>query len=229
MASDDSPFLSRWSRRKVQVREGLPVESAPLVAKSVASAASTATTLPLAPPTAPLEPAAQELQTALQTRQAAPTMSAEPATPPALTLDDVALLTRESDYSGFVARGVTPEVRNAALKKLFADPHFNVMDGLDTYIADYGLPDPLPEGMLRQMVQSKFLGLFDDDPPQPESDPDASAVARPSIPALAATPPNDPSATIPAHEDADLQLQPDDAAGRTGAAPGPGQDSGRQH
>jgi hypothetical protein len=33
-------------------------------------------------------------------------------------------------------------VRNAALKKLFTDPHFNVMDGLDVYIDDYGKPDP---------------------------------------------------------------------------------------
>jgi len=213
MASDDSPFLSRWSRRKVQVREGLPVEATPL------------------------GPAQPDLQTALQTQQAPPTPAAEPATPPALTLDDVALLTRESDYSGFVARGVTPEVKNAALKKLFADPHFNVMDGLDTYIADYGQPDPLPEGMLRQMVQSQFLGLFDDDPPQPEPDPsaeaqpepDPSAEAQPSNPALAANPPTCPSATTPAHEDADLQLQPDDAAGRAGAAPCPGQDTGRQH
>ena len=30
------------------------------------------------------------------------------------------------------------------MKKLFSDPHFNVMDGLDTYIDDYGKPDPLP-------------------------------------------------------------------------------------
>jgi hypothetical protein len=37
------------------------------------------------------------------------------------------------------------------------------MDGLDTYIDDYGKPDPLPAGMLRQMVQSQLLGLFDDE------------------------------------------------------------------
>jgi hypothetical protein len=39
---------------------------------------------------------------------------------------------------------VAPEVKNAAFKKLFADPHFNVMDGLDIYIDDYSKPDPLP-------------------------------------------------------------------------------------
>ena len=37
------------------------------------------------------------------------------------------------------------------------------MDGLDTYIDDYSKPDPMPAAMLRQMAQSKFLGLFDDE------------------------------------------------------------------
>ena len=104
---------------------------------------------------------------------------------PPPTLDDVAALTREADFSRFVAADVDPGVKNAALKKLFSDPHYNVMDGLDTYIADYNKPDPLPASMLRKMAQSKFLGLFRD-----EEDAD---------------------------ENADLRLQPDDAAGRPGA------------
>ena len=40
------------------------------------------------------------------------------------------------------------------MKKLFSDPHFNVMDGLDTYIDDYGKPDPIPLSMLRRMNQA---------------------------------------------------------------------------
>ena len=56
------------------------------------------------------------------------------------------------------------------MKKLFADPHFNVMDGLDTYIDDYGKPDPIPLAMLRQMNQSKFLRLFDDDEEEERSE-----------------------------------------------------------
>ena len=47
------------------------------------------------------------------------------------------------------------------MKKLFADPHFNVMDGLDIYIDDYSKADPIPEAMLRAMTSSKFLKLFD--------------------------------------------------------------------
>jgi hypothetical protein len=49
------------------------------------------------------------------------------------------------------------------MKKLFTDPHFNVMDGLDTYIDDYGRADPIPKSVLRQMVQARMLGLLDDE------------------------------------------------------------------
>ena len=78
------------------------------------------------------------------------------------TLQDVADLTTESDFSPFVSRAVAPRVRNAAMKKLFADPHFNVMDGLDTYIDDYSVPDPLPVAMLRKMASARFMQLVDD-------------------------------------------------------------------
>jgi hypothetical protein len=55
---------------------------------------------------------------------------------------------------------VDPTVQQAALKKMFTDPHFNIMDGLDIYIDDYSKPDPLPPGMLERMVQSDMLNLF---------------------------------------------------------------------
>jgi len=118
-----------------------------------------------------------------------PTPPAPP--PPAPTLADVALLGRESDYARFVAPGVESGVRNAALKKLFTDPHFNLMDGLDTYIDDYGKPDPLPAGMLRQMAQSHALGLFDDEQPPDTRDikPGAAIISGPD-----AAPDPDPGA-----------------------------------
>jgi hypothetical protein len=82
---------------------------------------------------------------------------AEPVKLP--TLADVEQLTPQSDFSSFMTQGVTPEVRNAAMKKLFTDPHYNVMDGLDIYIGDYNTPDPLPASMLAKMVGAQFLGL----------------------------------------------------------------------
>ena len=72
---------------------------------------------------------------------------AKPAPPP-VTMDDVTALTGDSDFRRFVRHDVDGPVRNAALKKLFTDPHYNVMDGLDTYIDDYNRPDPLPASML---------------------------------------------------------------------------------
>ena len=74
-----------------------------------------------------------------------------------LTLDDVAGLTPESDYAPFVARGVDQTVQRSALKKLFSDPHFNVMDGLDTYIDDYNKFEPIPPEMLALLNHAQDL------------------------------------------------------------------------
>ena len=76
------------------------------------------------------------------------------------TLEDVVRLTKDSDFSQFVQTEVSEDVHHAAMKKLFSDPHYNVMDGLDIYIGDYSKEDPLPPGMLEKMVQSSMLGLF---------------------------------------------------------------------
>jgi hypothetical protein len=222
----DSNFFSRWSRRKVAVREGLPVPPVPPVPETTPPPAVSVRPAPVAPATA----------TALAPAEDAPEAPQAPPPPPAPTLADVAELTPQSDYTRFVAQGVTPEVKNAALKKLFTDPHFNVMDGLDIYIDDYGKPDPLPAGMLRQMVQSKALRLFvEEDEAEAQAQLAASAPhalphateadAAPSA-ALAEADPTQPAA---ADEDTAVQLQPDDDAGRAGPEPGAGQDAGRQH
>ena len=82
-------------------------------------------------------------------------------TPPLPTLEDVAKMDRfDPDFSAFMKPDVDPVVQQAALKKMFTDPHFNIMDGLDIYIDDYSKPDPLPPGMLERMVQSDMLKLF---------------------------------------------------------------------
>ena len=212
MTSDDG-FLSRWARRKAQARHGEPVP------------APDAGEVPVAVPQAALVPAAAPPP--LAAGVAAPPAAAEAPPPP--TLDDVAQLAADApDFSRFVARGVQPEVKNAALKKLFSDPHFNVMDGLDIYIDDYGKPDPLPASMLRQMVQSRFLGLFDDE--DGTTDPAVTAAGLPAhnlAPAHPAIPSSSPG-PLP-NENADLRLQPHDAAGRRGDPAGPGEEPGRSH
>lgn len=225
---EDDGFLARWSRRKALVKDGVAV---PKEAPSAATSQPPQTGTSAQPgPLAAASPGAAVV--------AAPTLS-EPVVaeletpalerPPAPTLDDVARLTRGSDYARFVAADVDPGVRNAAMKKLFSDPHYNLMDGLDTYIDDYGKPDPIPLAMLRQMNQSKWLGLFDDEeraealqtsrttvePAPAAASPDGAGVASDAKSPEPDVACRDPASEIP-DENADLRLQQDHGAGRSG-------------
>jgi Protein of unknown function (DUF3306) len=179
-------FFSRWSRRKAELRR--EAEPAPVPAVDVK------------PP---------------EKAEAAPMPAAEAPAEPAPTLDDVARLAPGAEISRFVRAGVDPQVKREAMKKLFADPHFNVMDGLDTYIDDYGIPDPIPASMLRQMVQSKSLRLFEDED-EDEKKQQAALAPAPSSEVEPTAPVDDPATTTP-DEDPDLQLQPDDPDRRSGA------------
>ena len=195
MANDDG-FLSRWSRRKADVREGRPLDESPqLAVKVVAPLAAT--------------PAAR-----------APEPEIPNVEQPAPTLADVQQLTPESDFTGFMARGVAPDVKNAAMKKLFADPHFNVMDRMDIYIDDYTQPDPLPVAMLRQMTSAKTLNLFDEapEPTVGEGKPvaEGTQVVAQSVPAD-----NHSNPEPLTHDHADLRLQPDPTPRPKGAEPKP--------
>ena len=200
-------FLGRWSRRKLDAREGKPPEAEPpqpsVAAEDGATAGPAVPTIaqgPVAP--APAEP---------------------PAEVPPPTLEDVQALTPESDFSRFAAKDVAPQVKNAAMKKLFADPRYNVMDGLDVYIDDYSKPDPIPQPLLRKLASAKFLGLFDQEEREEEEaarqardvadNLESQSVAH-SDPAPAAVP------EPPLHADPDLRLQQDHAA--EGEDPGRG-------
>ena len=66
-------------------------------------------------------------------------------------------LNMDSDFRGFLNPKVDESLRRAALNKLFHEPHFNVMDGLDTYIDDYSISDPIPEAMLKTMKQAQDI------------------------------------------------------------------------
>jgi Protein of unknown function (DUF3306) len=146
-------FLSRWSRRKQDVRAGVPVAELPLPSA------------PVAPALKPNQPLAQQHIAGAATNTVAKDNPQEDAKalPPAPTLDDVKALTTESDFKPFMVSNVSPEVKNAAMKKLFTDPHYNVMDMMDTYVDDYSKSDPIPEAMLKEMVSVKFLRLFERD------------------------------------------------------------------
>jgi hypothetical protein len=218
-------FLGRWSKRKLEIKEGKAVEADPAAQPSpqpspASGRGSEDQSVAPSPPRGEGRgegPAATEAQ--------------QPPDPPP-TLADVADLTPASDFRRFIARGVAPDVKSAAMKKLFADPHFNVMDRLDTYIDDYSQPDPIPEAMLRKLASAQFLGLFREEErkddaaagangPTDELGPQSVAksgapdeVAATSVPDA----PSDPAPAPDAH--ADLRLQQDHAP--EGREPGHG-------
>ena len=88
---------------------------------------------------------------------APPPAEAEAPARPLPTLEDAASLTPDADFSAFVARDVDKSVQRLALKKLFADPHFNVVDGLDMYMSDYNKASPLAPAMLASLQHAPGL------------------------------------------------------------------------
>ena len=219
MTEEAGGFFSRWSQRKQAVKLGIAEEEkAP---EKILNPAPSGT--------APLATVQQDM---------AETKAESVKLP---TLADVEQLTPQSDFSTFMTQGVSPDVRNAAMKKLFTDPHYNVMDGLDIYIGDYNTPDPLPAGMLEKMVGAELLNLFPKkdpaDTPQTEASeaqenhaksPDETQVS----PLVAQSPSSTTQALQPipalqasettAHDHPDLQLQPNHAP----ASPSPGASTG---
>ena len=201
--SDGDGFLRRWARRKLEVKQGRAVEPQPQHQPE----------LPHRPEAAGPSHA---IASADPVTQAAP--AEQPQEPPP-TLDDVKALTPDSDYTRFAAADVAPEVKNAAMKKLFADPRYNVMDGMDVYTGDYSRPDPMPSAMLRQLAGARFLGLFDQEEEQAARE--ARDVAdNPIEQSVAKSEPVPPAVSEPLQDaDPDLRLQQDHAA--------PGEDPGR--
>ncbi|WP_332826272.1 DUF3306 domain-containing protein [Ramlibacter sp.] len=211
-------FLGRWAKRKEAVRQGQEVPAEPVkVAEAV----------PAVPPPQPSPGGGGSVQEGQR--------KAEPPPPPP-TLADAESLTPASDFARYVQPDVAPEVRNAAMKKLWADPHFNVMDGLDTYIDDYGKPDPMPPEWLRQLASSKFLKLFEEEEKEEKEAKEQGVDAgepdkAPSVREGADAPPDETvaqsstrtaQALPPAedHADPDLRLQQDDAPGPEGPGAG---------
>jgi hypothetical protein len=83
-----------------------------------------------------------------------PAVAAEVSAPPP-ELPPLESLNFDSDFGAFMHAKVDAQVRRAALKKLFRDPRFNVMDGLDVYIDDYSKEDPISPGMLAQLEHAR--------------------------------------------------------------------------
>jgi hypothetical protein len=216
-------FLGRWSRRKLgdeKAKAGDAVPLPPLGKGADGSPRAAATAIGPAP---------------TPSQGATPGLSLPNTEPgadqtPLPTLQDAQALTPESDFKPYLTHGVEPQVRNAAMKKLFADPRYNVMDRLDTYIDDYSQSDPIPESMLRRMASAQFLGLFEEKEEPVKETPVGDDADTPGVQSVAESEPQQLEPCAPPasqsglptpvavathathHEDSDLRLQPDDAA-----------------
>lgn len=160
-------FLSRWSRRKLASKAGPDRPSADAIPAEAGSPSTNAAAT------------------------AGPVPSIE--TPP---LPPVESLTPESDFTPFMRKDTDGALRQRALKTLFSDPRFNVMDGLDVYIDDYSKPDPLPEGWLEQLNQVARLGEYREPAPVDETQPPESPPAAGGATVAEGTPPTPVSTPV---------------------------------
>lgn len=81
--------------------------------------------------------------------------AATPQTEPEVPLPPVESLDFDSDFRGFLGDKVDEGVKRAALKKLFHTGPFNTMDGLDVYIEDFSVFEPLPASMVAQLAHAR--------------------------------------------------------------------------
>ncbi|MBV7299527.1 DUF3306 domain-containing protein [Enterovibrio paralichthyis] len=150
MATDS--FLHRWSKRKQeQTREGTD-ETAEF-----------------------LEPAT-EVVAENADRPSAETVSPETddEQQPQPSMEDVERLKEGDSASAFLAKGVSSQVKKAALRKLFHSEAYNIRDGMNDYDFDYTNRETLSAEVaqsLRQWTKEKLE-------PAEEPEPDQEAMAK---------------------------------------------------
>lgn len=107
-------------------------------------------------------------------------------------MEPVEGMTEESDFSKFMSSGVSDELRNLALRKLFHAPIFNIRDGLDEYDGDYTsfekLGDIVTADMRHQMeleankkLEQEAREIAEAETTPDEQDPDSDLDQAPPI------------------------------------------------
>jgi Protein of unknown function (DUF3306) len=132
--------LRRWSQRKLEAARAevqTPAQAAPPPVDAAAAAQTPAGTA---------HPALE--------RTGSSSVSTASAN---ADLPAIESLTIDSDFAPFFKPQVDESIKRAALKQLFRDPRFNIMDGLDTYIDDYTQADPIPSAMLEDLMQRRVF------------------------------------------------------------------------
>jgi len=107
--------LSRWSRRKQQTREQAKKEDLALELE---------------------QPDSLENELVVNESEEISVEAQQPVLSDA-DMEPLESLSEDSDFSKFMSPGVSDELRNLALRKMFKAPIFNIRDGLDEYDEDY--------------------------------------------------------------------------------------------
>lgn len=105
------------------------------------------------------------------------TVAAPKENAPLPTLDELAEQGLEADFTAFMHDKVEASLRGAALKQLFHLPAFNVMDGLDVYIDDYSIYEPIAAEMLPNLAHARAM-LFPADTSAPDDAMDAGTAPQ---------------------------------------------------
>jgi len=157
----DDGFLTRWSRRKARADRAEPSDAAEEAAER-----------PLAARPAP----ESESSVPGETVEAEHVQTDE-------DMPDLDTIDESTDMSGFFSPGVSEELRNQALRRLFRMAKFNITDGLDDYNEDFRNFAPLGDivtsdmrhrmEMDRAKEESDALAQGEPPPASPEVDADA--------------------------------------------------------
>jgi len=216
----DGSFLRRWSQRKLAAARP-PATEPPQVTSAPATAAP-----------ASASPASTAVNPATSIGTAPPRHLAATAADEAPPLPPVESLGFDSDFTRFLAPKVDEVVKRQALRKLFNDPRFNVMDGLDVYIDDYSKFEPIPDDLVGKLRHARYIfdpprtrvneaGHVEDVPDEPPSGPVATTDVQDGTPGATAV----AAGTGDAVMGADDAAHGVDVATPTDALPSPSEDA----
>ena len=169
--ADKTPFLSRWSQRKIE-QQNLDAADASNQALALDDPASLT-------PSEPQNESVADVENEIVLTDA--------------DMPDIESLNESSNFSQFFSSGVSEELRDLALQKLFRLPEFNLRDGLNDYDEDFSKMTALTEAVasqLRKWVEEKTEEKVEEQHEQIKSQlSEASSEQEPSIqePSLAAS------------------------------------------
>ena len=140
-----------------------------------------------------LDQAEQDQPVALDAAAVEPEAAPEPLLTDA-DMPSVDTLDEGSDYSGFLSPGVSEELRQLALRKLFRAASFNITDGLDDYDDDFTSFAKLGDIVTREMRVRNAIDEACEDTAETTV---AEATPAQHSPSIAAQ--DDPDNTLEAH------------------------------